>query len=702
MQRLLAVTALAAWSVLSAQADLVLQPTDRVALCGDGLPDNGAGVYLEEYLMLAQPTLRTMDVRQFAWVTGDLAAKFDADVMPFKPSVVVLSSGYGADPATAAKTLTDLVGELRKDNVRLVVIGSPPATDAFAYPNDGPDRPVAENQRRAAVATIDQQVAAQEGAVYADVFDATKAAIAHAKAAHADYARQPGWGDAYQLAIASAYVKALGCQGDIGSVAVDYGANTGQGSDGHQVGPMEDHKFTVQSTKYAFWFPGHGVGGTEPPPWAALNYLPFTEELNRYTLTVTHLPTAMTKVYWGDMNYDLPSPTLAKGVNLASLDPQWIPFSGIDGNIDNGVRAQQETDRNIGNAVNQGHPDPDADAKHAAALKVLRDRIVPFPVKWSVQPLAPVAAQPPGPIPVILDTDLDGDVDDVGALALLNNFMDQGECSLLAVVHNGGNTTQSSCATIEAIDTWYGHPHLPIGQYLGEHPASITSKVAPAPSGPAAYHDPMTLSGSSYTEKIRQQFEPNFPDDDKMPAGVDVYRKALASAADGSVVICSVGLMENVQDLLLSQPDSVSPLSGPELIRKKVRQLVIMANTQPADQYLLSQWPTQIIWTTYVGSYIGTGPSLIPTPDNNPVRVAYDLFGVLHNGRQSWDLTAAWLAVRGPGGLFDLIAGRPQYINDITKTPAAPHPDEFEATVRMPYAEAAKAIGEELARPPKQ
>jgi hypothetical protein len=212
----------------------------------------------------------------------------------------------------------------------------------------------------------------------------------------------------------------------------------------------------------------------------------------------------------------------------------------------------------------------------------------------------------------------------------------------------------------------------------------------------------MTLSGSSYTEKIRQQFEPNFPDDDKMPAGVDVYRKALASAADGSVVICSVGLMENVQDLLLSQPDSVSPLSGPELIRKKVRQLVIMANTQPADQYLLSQWPTQIIWTTYVGSYIGTGPSLIPTPDNNPVRVAYDLFGVLHNGRQSWDLTAAWLAVRGPGGLFDLIAGRPQYINDITKTPAAPHPDEFEATVRMPYAEAAKAIGEELARPPKQ
>ncbi len=127
--------------------------------------------------------------------------------------------------------------------------------------------------------------------------------------------------------------------------------------------------------------------------------------------------------------------------------------------------------------------------------------------------------------------------------------------------------------------------------------------------------------------------------------------------------------------LIQSQPDSVSNLSGLDLVRKKVRQLVVMANTQPQDVYILGKWPTKILWTTYVGSGIGTGPSLINTPENNPVRVAYDLFGVLHTGRQSWDLTAAWLAVRGPGDVWDVVAGRPQFVNDITRSPGHGSPE---------------------------
>jgi hypothetical protein len=226
----------------------------------------------------------------------------------------------------------------------------------------------------------------------------------------------------------------------------------------------------------------------------------------------------------------------------------------------------------------------------------------------------------------------------------------------------------------------------------------MISKLTPAP--PDGYHS-VNVCGSSYTKTIRQKFAPDFPDDDKMPAGVDVYRKALASAADGSVVICSIGTMENIQDLIQSQPDSVSDLSGLDLVRKKVRELVIMANTVPTDHYLLSKWPTKIVWTTYVGSNIGTGPSLMTTPENNPVRMAYDLFGVLHNGRQSWDLTASWVAVRGAGDIFDVVAGRPQYINDITKSPAGPYPNECELTVKMPYDQVSKVIGAELARPPK-
>ena len=167
------------------------------------------------------------------------------------------------------------------------------------------------------------------------------------------------------------------------------------------------------------------------------------------------------------------------------------------------------------------------------------------------------------------------------------------------------------------------------------------------------------------------------------------------------MVIASVGLLENLQDLIQSQPDAVSPLSGLELVRKKVRLLVIMANTQPQDVYVLGKWPSKIMWTTYVGSFIGTGPSLLNTPENNPVRMAYDLFGVLRTGRQSWDLTAAWLAVRGPGNVWDVIAGRPQYIIDITHSRPTSYPNESAVTVKMPYADVARLIGDELARPPK-
>jgi len=282
--------------------------------------------------------------------------------------------------------------------------------------------------------------------------------------------------------------------------------------------------------------------------------------------------------------------------------------------------------------------------------------------------------------------------------------MDQGECKLIACVHNTINSDQSSCATIQAINTWYGHPSIPIGQSYGEKaPANMTSKLTPAP--PDGYHT-VNVCGSGYTKTVRQKFDPTFPDDDKMPAGVDVYRKALAAADDHSVVICSVGTMENIQDLIQSQPDSVSDLNGLDLVRKKVRELVIMANTQPADHYLLSKWPTKITWTTYVGSYTGAGQALVNTPENNPVRVAYQYFGTpqdnaLLHGRQCWDLTAAWLAVRGPEGVFDVVTGRPGFVNDITKSDSTFRPNECEVTIKIPYEDVSKLISDELIRPPK-
>ena len=680
--------------VLAAASDPLLQPNDRLAFCGD----EAASIYIEDYLLASQ-AVDGLDFARFGWVAGDPAgflAGMNSKVLPFKPTVVLTEFG-GGDAAAYGKAQTDLVEALKKAGVRAIIVGSPACVDSFDFQHD-PAKAAAQNKLLGAVADTARQVAEKEGVRYADVYGATMAAMLRAKALHGQsYVLGT---DAGALTVASAFLKALGCDGNIGAITIDYGAGKAEGTPGQKIVSFENNTLTVESTRFPFWYPGHGVGAEERPlPWLDLEYIPFSGELNRYVLIVKNLPSAQTKVYWGDANRDFSSDELAKGVDLEAVIPGWgNPFGGTVSNIDNGVRMQQGQEERSTGALMRGTPDPQADAKREAALQIAKSRFVPLKTTIKLQPLAPVEKQPPGPIPVIIDTDLDGDVDDVGALALLNDFMDQGEANLIACVHNTANAQLSSCAAIQAINAYYGHPSIPIGQSHGQK-YPMTSVLLPAP--PDGYQSVPGPFGSNYTLQLHQRFDPDFPNDDKMPAGVDVYRKALASAADGTVVICSVGTMENVQDLILSQPDSASNLSGLDLVRKKVRELVIMANTQPTDHYLLSKWPTKIMWTTYVGSGIGTGPSLINTPENNPVRMAYDLFGVLHTGRQSWDLTAAWLAVRGPGDVWDVVAGRPQYINDITHSPAAPHPNECEVTVKMPYPDAAKIIGEELARPPK-
>ena len=677
------------------RAEMVLQPNDRIALCGNGFGDSPASIYVEGYLLATQP-ITGLDVAQFGGLTNDPAtmlAKLDSSVLPFKPTVV-LTAFPPADPAAHEKDVSALIDGLKKAGVRTIVIGSLPCGDDL----NG-------NKNNEALAALDKSLAAKEGVVYADVFGETKAAIEKGRTLFGDnYHSQAGMNDALSLAIASAYFKALHCDGNIGALHVDYAAQKAEGSDGQKIVSFQNNELKIESSRGTFWFPGHGVGGQDPPPWPALKCLTFPDELNSYMLTVKNVPTPQIKVYWGgDTNIDFSADELAKGVNLQALIPGFgNPFAGYFQRFDGGSRGQQEQERIMEDDANKGKPDPDFLAKREAAFQVIYKNPAPMQYTIKFQPLGPPVAAQPHTVNVILDTDIDGDVDDVGALALLNDFMDQGECKLIAVGHDTTDGAKSSCATIQAINTWYGHPNIPIGQSYGQAGPVPGMKSILQPPPANGYTGAPIGAGSAYTAKIHQQFDPDFPSDDKMPPAVDVYRKALAAAPDHSVVFCTIGTMENIQDLLMSQPDSVSDLSGIDLVRKKVRQIVIMANTQPQDHYLLGKWPTPIVWTTYVGSGIGTGPTLIPTPENNPVRAAFDLCNVLHNGRQSWDETAAWVAVRGSGDIFDIVTGRPQYINDITKSDSTPHPDECELTIKMPYDQAAKVIGEEMARAPKK
>jgi hypothetical protein len=668
---------------------LLLKGSDRLAICGDGTANPGYAACLETYLIISGSI--SAEVNDFSATTSgsaDFLVHLEANLASYKltSALVLLGPAPGDDAAgsTYRQRVTGLVEALKKDGVRTIVVGSPPCADPSKSLNNagGAD---AMNQSLAAlanIANIAKDVAAKEGVAYADVFGSTTAAMTKARTLYGDsYAFETeGPGSPSNLVVAYAFLKALGFSGNIGSVTVNLKNNRVMLSPGQWL-KGQNPGLSIQTFTDPFsWFSSGKNSGD------IRKCFPFDDDLSRYILTVTNAPTAQTKITWGDENHDFSAAELAAGINLSG-EFSVSPFSEMIGAVMREVAAKQARER-AAHEADATHPDEEASstAWNAVTQSALSDLAHfaqrSFRQTLAIQPLAAPLPQPPGPIPVIVDTDMDSDIDDVAALALLNDFMDQGECTLLACLHDTTDGKDlSSCATIEAINTYYGHPSIPIGQAYGEDDPSVhrTSILAPAPA--EGYHS-VPGSWSTYTLKVHQRFDPTFPNDDKMPPAVDVYRKTLAAAADGTVVICSIGNMQSFQDLLLSQPDSVSNLNGVDLVRKKVRELVIMFNTVPQDKYLLSKWPTKILWSTDIGNHIALGKSLLNTPENNPVRVIF-------NGgtRQGWDPTAAWLAARGTGDVYDIIAGD--------------QPNVFFSTVKMPDYQVQKLFDDELARPPK-
>lgn len=242
------------------------------------------------------------------------------------------------------------------------------------------------------------------------------------------------------------------------------------------------------------------------------------------------------------------------------------------------------------------------------------------------------------PVKIILDTDMSGDADDAGTLAMLHALSDLGECELLAVVTNRKDLTNASAAAVDAINTYYGRPAIPIG----------TDKVGPSD----------LRRGSEYTEALRDEFPGDIGPDDRAPDALAIYRQVLKAQPDQSVVICSVGAFSNLAALCRSDL---------ELIQKKVLRLAVMGGQIPpkktpevniashieAAQFVADQWPGPIFWQGFrVGHPVMTGNGLKKTPPTNPVRRAYQLrrFGArfaLQGGQPSYDQATAYFAVRG-------------------------------------------------------
>jgi hypothetical protein len=212
---------------------------------------------------------------------------------------------------------------------------------------------------------------------------------------------------------------------------------------------------------------------------------------------------------------------------------------------------------------------------------------------------------------VIFDSDMSSDHDDVGDIALLHAFADLGEIEILACMNSSQNAATPLC--MSAINTYFGRPDIPCG------------------------NRPDATGGGAYPAQIANEFpHPRYATWNDCPATVDLYRQVLAVQPDKSVVIVTAGYLNNLENLMKSPPDSYSPLTGMELIRKKVKLWACAGGAYPsgdefnfkveaaAAAYVVNNWPVAASFVGYdIGQAIVSGIGLAATPADNPIRRVY-------------------------------------------------------------------------------
>jgi len=259
------------------------------------------------------------------------------------------------------------------------------------------------------------------------------------------------------------------------------------------------------------------------------------------------------------------------------------------------------------------------------------------------------------PVLVIFDTDMGPDYDDVGSLAMLHVFADNGEAKILATLSSNRYANSAPC--IEIINTYFGRPDLPIGA-----PRNVGVDMIDPRYTRTYWPEILPLL---YPHKIKKT--------EDTPDAVSVYRQILSAQPDNSVHIITVGFLTNMASLLQSQPDEYSDLDGKELVKKKVKLLVSMAGKFPqgwefnvctdaaASIITFEQWPTPVLLSGYeIGDAILTGKRLIAMcTTNSPVKDAFAMGMTMDpHGRQSWDQSAVLVGVRGYCDYFNTIKGR--------------------------------------------
>jgi len=335
--------------------ELLLKPGDKLAICGDSITEQKMySRIIETYLTVCVPQLH-VTVRQFGW-SGEKApgflARMENDVLRFGPTIATTCYGmndhnYQPYQEEYARTYRDasraVIGRFKQRGTR-VVQGSPGTVGKMpAWVKQAKGTVEDLNHSLAEFRNIGVKLANEEQVGFADVFCPMLVGGFEAKRQYSDTYMiagkdgvHPGW--AGHLVMAYAFLQAMGLDGEIGTITVDWADGKATASEGHRVLAAEPGRAEIESSRYPFCATGPATDDSSIR--SGMTLVPFNGRLNRFMLVVRNAPPGRCSITWGDASKTYTAEELAKGANLAA-DFEVNPFSEAFKRVDEAVVKKQ-------------------------------------------------------------------------------------------------------------------------------------------------------------------------------------------------------------------------------------------------------------------------------------------------------------------------------------------------------------------------
>jgi inosine-uridine nucleoside N-ribohydrolase len=179
------------------------------------------------------------------------------------------------------------------------------------------------------------------------------------------------------------------------------------------------------------------------------------------------------------------------------------------------------------------------------------------------------------PIKLIYDGDIGPDPCDFATISMLHEYHQRGRIELIGVI---GATPDPYLASTFSIYNQLHGADVPIAAYQGAPGKVVYSKKVKT-----RYR--LAIKGVCYKDQNKTVYERYGNKETRTAADVfdtiDLYRRLLSPAEDESITVYAAGQLFNFPALLSSLGDEYSPLTGAELLEKKVKEFVFMGGYFP-------------------------------------------------------------------------------------------------------------------------